>query len=565
MYKNYNHNYPYYEIEHATNFKEVLEQAPAKANGRPAFRYKKGDSIVDVSYEQYYEDTKALGSAIASYGFADKHVAMIGPSSYEWLTVYLTMLNATGVFVPIDKELPFEEIMHIVNDSDTEMFFYAGFYAKNVRENREKMPNVKYFVNLDAKEDDGEFLAYCNVLEKGRALRAEGYTEYTDMTPSYEDMKMIVYTSGTTGRAKGVMLSLKNLTKCACHGLEVASYAGTGLSVLPYHHTYESVCGILVGLKVASTICINENLRTVAANMKLYKPDYILLVPLFLESFYKKIWANIEDQGKGDLVRKMIKVSNKLLKVGIDMRPVFFKSINEVFGGNLKKIVCGGAPFRKELGDFFEAVGITVLNGYGITECSPLVSCNRDFYRNFTSVGNPLPCLDMKIFEPNEDGEGEICVKGPTVMLGYYKQPEMTAQVLEEDGWFHTGDYGYIGKDGRLYITGRKKNLIVLKNGKNIYPEEIEEYLANASEVEEVIVSAIEGEEGAEIGLSAEIYPGEALVKELSDEDLYKLLKSAVEKINDGLPSYKRVTKVVVRKTAFEKTTSGKIRRKYAK
>ena len=374
---------------------------------------------------------------------------------------------------------------------------------------------------------------------------------------------MIVYTSGTTGRAKGVMLTLDNMVNCVVHGLEVSTVYDVCLSVLPYHHTYESVCGILVSLKKAATICINESLRTVAANLKVFQPTYIMLVPLFVESFYKKIWATVEDQGKADTLRKMIKVSNKLLKVGIDLRHVFFKSIHEVFGGRLIKMVSGGAPLRQELGEFFDAIGVTLVNGYGITECSPLVAANRDFYYNFASVGNPLPCLDMKIFEPNADGEGEICVKGPTVMLGYYKQPELTAEVLEADGWFHTGDFGKIGEDGRLYITGRKKNMIVLRNGKNIYPEEIEEYLGGIPEVTEVIVSALRSEDGEETGLAAEIFPGDELVKSKTDDELYTILKTAVEKVNDGLPSYKHVTKVVVRKTPFDKTTSGKIRRKY--
>ena len=563
MYKNYKKNYPYYEVSPVRDFKQTLEESIRDCEGRPAFRYKRGNDIVDVSYEQFYHDTKALGTAVTDLGFGKSHVAMIGPNSYKWLTVFLTMLNSEGVFVPIDKELPFDEIVHIVNDSDSEVFFYAGFYAENVRTNRDKMPGVKYFVNLDAKESEHEFLSYDELFAKGEKLLDAGYKAYTDMVPVPEAMKMIVYTSGTTGRAKGVMLSLANLTNCVCHGLEVSTVYDVCLSVLPYHHTYESTCGILVSLKKAATICINESLRTVTTSLKLFRPRYIMLVPLFLESFYKKIWATVEDEGKADLLRKMIKVSNGLLKIGVDMRRVFFKSIHEVFGGRLVKIVCGGAPVRKELGEFFDAIGITVIVGYGITECSPLVAANRDYYYNYASVGNPLPCLEMKIFEPNADAEGEICVKGSTVMLGYYKQPELTAEVLEESGWFHTGDYGKIGEDGRLYITGRKKNMIVLRNGKNIYPEEIEEYLGNTPEVAEVIVSALRDEAGEETGLCAEIFPGEELAENKGDDELYTLLKAAVEKVNGGLPSYKRVTKVTVRKTPFDKTTSGKIRRQY--
>lgn len=427
MYKNYKKNYPYYEVSPIRDFKQMLEESIRDCEGRPAFRYKSGKDIVDVSYEQFYADTKALGTAITELGFGKSHIAMIGPNSYKWLLTYLTVLNSEGVYVPIDKELPFEEIVHIVNDSDSEVFFYAGFYAENVKNNRDKMPNVKYFVNLDGKEDDGEFLAYDKLLAHGKELLDSGNTDYTSMNPDPAAMKMIVYTSGTTGRAKGVMLTLDNMVNCVVHGLEVSTVYDVCLSVLPYHHTYESVCGILVSLKKAATICINESLRTVAANLKVFQPTYIMLVPLFVESFYKKIWATVEDQGKADTLRKMIKVSNKLLKVGIDLRHVFFKSIHEVFGGRLIKMVSGGAPLRQELGEFFDAIGVTLVNGYGITECSPLVAANRDFYYNFASVGNPLPCLDMKIFEPNADGEGEICVKGPTVMLGYYKQPELTA------------------------------------------------------------------------------------------------------------------------------------------
>ena len=564
MYKNYKKNYPYNEVTFVRDFKHMLEESQTVCEGRPAFKYKKGTDVVDVSYEQFFKETKALGSAITEMGCGNKHVAMIGPNSYKYATIFLTMLNTdTGVFVPIDRELPFEEIMYIINDSDAEMFFFADFYAENVKAHRDEMPKVKYFVNIEAKEDADGILSYDKLMEKGMALLDEGFTGYTDMTPVLENLKMIVYTSGTTGRAKGVMLSLSNMVNMVCYGLQVADVYERCLSVLPYHHTYELVCNLLVSLKKGATICINESIRTVAPNLKLYKPKYVMLVPLYVESFYKKIWANLEDSGKAGLVKKMIKVSNGLLKVGIDVRKKLFGQLHEVFGGELDKIVCGGAPMREEVGNFFTSIGVAVLNGYGITECSPLVSVNRDYFFNFSSVGNKLACLELKIENPNEDGEGEICVKGPTVMMGYYNRPDLTAEVMV-DGWFHTGDYGKVDpKDDRLYITGRKKNIIVLKNGKNIYPEEIEDYLMAAPEIGEVIVTSVKDEEGSEVSLAAEIYPDQNFAEGKNEDEIYKAVKAAVEAVNDKIPSYKKVTKVIIRKTEFEKTTSRKIKRKY--
>ena len=331
--------------------------------------------------------------------------------------------------------------------------------------------------------------------------------------------------------------------------------------MLPYHHTYEAVCGILVSLHHHSTICVNDSLRHVAENMKFFKPDYILLVPLFVENLYKKIMSGIEAKGKAKAFEKLIKTSNAMRKVGIDMRKSLFKSVHDVFGGEIIKLVCGGAPIRPELAGFFDAVGINLINGYGITECSPLVSVNRDYYSDYRSVGVSLPCCEVKIDEPNEDGEGEICVKGDVVMMGYYKKPEATAEVLSEDGWFRTGDYGRFNDEGQLFITGRKKNLIVLKNGKNVYPEEIEGYLQNIPYVSEVVVYAVRNESGEETALCAEIYPNEELLAGKSVEERNTMIKNAVEELNKTLPSYKKVLKIKLRSTEFEKTTSKKIRR----
>ena len=568
MIKNYKHNYPMKDVKYTPNMKVVLEDSINKNNefGQDvAFRYRKGTEVTDVTFEQFYLDTKYIGSAYTEMGFKKGNkIAMIGPNSYEWITVFVSVLNSEAVFVPVDKELPIEEIAYIINDSDTDVFFYAPVYHEKIKANMELFKNVKYFVNIEAKEDDGIFLSYRKLMEKGKALFEGGYTEYTDMTPVEEELKMIVYTSGTTGTAKGVMLSLGNVMSAQNYGLRVSSTAKTMINVLPLHHTFGGLVDILVGIKCGTTMGINDSIRNIIPNFKAYKPEAAMLVPLFVEKFYQRIWAGIEEKKLTKMFKFLMGLSNCLLKVGIDLRRKLFKSVHEQFGGNLRLIVCGGAPMREELGRLFDAIGITITNGYGITECSPLVSVNRTHFYDVDSVGVGCPGVDIKIDNPNEDGEGEILVKGPIVMMGYYKSPEKTAEVLTEDGWFSTGDYGrYDAKLERLYITGRKKNLIVLKNGKNIYPEEIEDYLTGRIELEEVIVSAIKDENGDEVGLQAEIYPFQEKIEGLDDAAAEKFVKDVVDSYNATMPAHKRVIKVKIRKEPFEKTTSGKIRRKY--
>jgi len=567
--KNYNYNYPFKTVTFTPNMKVVIEDSIAKNNEFKqdiAFRYRKGKEIIDVTFKEFYYDTKCLGSAFTQMGFKKgSKIAMIGPNSYEWVNVFVSVLNSEAVFVPVDKELPIEEIAYVINDSGVDVFFYHGTnYDEKIRANLDLFKNVKYFVSIDAKEDDGRFLSYRKLMEKGKELLDGGYEEYVNMEPVYEELKMIVYTSGTTGTAKGVMLSLENVMSAQNYGLQVSDTAKTMINVLPLHHTFGGLVDILVAIKCGTTMGINDSLRTLLPNFKEYKPEAAMLVPLYVEKFYQRIWAGVEEKGITKLFKAMLKVSDGLLKVGIDVRRKLFKSVHEQFGGNLRLIVCGGAPMREELGRFFESIGVIITNGYGITECSPLVSVNRTHYYDFASVGVICPGLEVRIDNPNEDGEGEILVKGPVVMMGYYNQPEKTAEVLSEDGWFRTGDYGKYDTDtAKLYITGRKKNIIVLKNGKNIYPEEIEDYLTAIPEIDEVIVSAIKDEDGSEVGLQAEIYPLQEKAEGLDEKAVYDLIKGLVENYNATMPSHKRVIKVNIRKEPFEKTTSQKIKRKY--
>ena len=562
MSKNNNKDYALYEVTKFNNFKEMLDIAVKEAGDTIAFKFKNpGDETVhERTYTQFRNETISLGTELAEMDLASLHVACIGENSYKWVVTYLTMINADGVFVPVDKELPIGDIINVLNESDSEVVFLANNFEKAFKENIDKLKKVKYFITFERTEDDGIFLSFDKLMAKGEKLYKSGNKKYTIMKNDPEKLKMLVYTSGTTGLAKGVMLTEHNLAAMVYHGLRVSTVYDTCLSVLPYHHTYESVCGLLVSLHHHSTICINDKIRAVLKNLQLYKPSYLYVVPAFAESFYKKINSAIEEKGKTEIIKKLIKVSNNLRKAGIDMRRTFFKSIHATFGGRLKKIVCGGAPIRPEIGEFFDDIGINLINGYGISECSPLVSANRDYFNDFNTAGVKLPCIDIKIDNYNDDGIGEICVKGETVMLGYYKNEAETKKVLI-DGWFYTGDYGLINEYGQITITGRKKNLIVLNNGKNIYPEEIENYIMSIPYVNEVVVYAIKNDNGEESALCAEAYLNDEKLIELNIKKPIENLKQDITAACKQLPAYKQIQKIILRQQEFEKTTSKKIKR----
>ena len=542
------------------SIKEMLDLAVKEAGNKNAFEYKNGDKIVKITYKQYVDDINSLGTALASLNMHNKHVAIIGENSYKWLTVYLCMLQSTGVFVPVDRELTCLDVINVLKHSDSEALFFSKKYAQYIPEIKKAIPNIKYYIGLDVKKDEDNILSYDLLKESGKKLLDKKSTIYTDLKDDENNLKLLVYTSGTTGNPKGVMLTEHNLISVVYYGLQVADIGEKCLSVLPYHHTYEAVAGILVGLHKHSTICINDSLKNVLKNLQLYKPEYIYLVPAFTEVFYKSIWNNAQKTGKDKALKKMIPLSNALRKTGIDLRKKFFKSIHEAFGGNLNQIVCGGAPIRPEIGKFFNDIGITLLNGYGITECSPLVSVNRANFNDSSTVGVILPCCEVKIENKTADGDGEIYVKGDIVMKGYYKEPEKTAKVLK-DGWFNTEDYGRINEKGQLIINGRKKNLIVLDNGKNIYPEEIENYIMGIPYVKEVLVKASKNAAGQETALIAEVFLDKEKIEEMHIENIKETLKKDVQDSVRELPVYKHISDVKIRKNEFEKTTTSKIKR----
>ncbi len=554
---------PLNEVSKINRIADILTQAENEAADKVAYRFRVGaKEIRDVTYGEFVQEVRVLGSALSDLGVDKEHIACVAENSYNWINTYLSVLCSRGVYLPVDKELPKDDMLYVLKTGDASVIFYSKRFEAFFQENRQALPEVKYFIGYDRDEDEGEFLSFEKLKARGRELLSEGYDGYTsNMTASDpQALKLLVYTSGTTGIAKGVMLSEDNLVCEVYHGLQVADILTVGLSVLPYHHTYEAVVGILVYLHRHAVTCINDSLAAILKNLKEYKPDFIYLVPAFLEMFYKKIRATMEERGKWETFRKGAKISSFLLKLGIDVRRKLFAELHETFGGNLKLMVVGAAALREEVIEFFETVGITVCQGYGITECSPLVSVNRNNkYADPKTVGMPLPCLEVRIDKPGEDGNGEICVKGKTVMMGYYNNPEETARVMV-DGWFHTGDLGHIDERGYLSVTGRCKNLIVLDNGKNVYPEEIENYIMNIPYIAEVVVRGEKDDNGKTV-IVAEVFLSKDKVKEMEKAPEEGTILADIRTQTAALPMYKQTAKVRIRETEFEKTTTRKIRR----
>ena len=539
----------YYEVAPVSSIADMMEQALKAVPLNIAYRYKHEDEIRCLTYEAFINRVWSLGAFVAEKGFKNSRFACIGKNSIEWITAYFTALRSGGSFVPLDKELPETDIIYLLNHSESEVIFYDAKFEELFRSRRDELKFAKLFIGLEREENDGEFISISLSIKEGANLDK---ADYLSCKNEPDDMKMLVYTSGTTGMAKGVMLSEKNICSCVYYGLQVSTIYENGLSVLPYSHTYESVVDVLVSFHKHAALCINDSLPAVLKNLKLFKPDYVYIVPAIAEMFYTRIIRDLAAKGMTEQFEALIAKSNGMRKVGIDKRKEIFSFIHDIFGGNLKKIVCGGAPIRPEVGEFFDNIGICLVNGYGITECSPLVCCNHDEFNDVRTAGIRIPCLEWRIDNPNEEGIGEICVKSPTVMLGYYKQPELTAEVIK-DGWFYTGDYGMITDKDQLVISGRKKNIIVLNNGKNIYPEEIEGYIQNLDYIAEVIVSGEKDENGNESSLLAEVYMTE---KKTVSEVLQEIRNACKE-----LPIYKQISKVIIRDKEFEKTSSNKIKR----
>ncbi len=553
---------PIPEIMDIRDYLSVIETYGEKL----VFRYYEGKTIVDVTYREFTQNIKAFAAGLEAYGLKDKRIAVIGETSVKWFTSYASVLALTSIAVPMDKELAIPEIMGLFDSVDGDAIIYSSTFNEKFAEYIEKYPSRIFIPMDDAAESKGNVVKWSDILEKGREAVNAGY-EYPKVKP-FDEMCEMLFTSGTTGTSKCVMLSQRNIFSVISSAVATVPfvYDDVILSVLPLHHTYELACsfaGSLLGL----TICINDSIRHIMRNLQAFRPTGLVLVPLFVSTMYKKVWTEAKKQKKTKALQMLIKVSEALRRVGIDLRSKLFTSVTSAFGGRLEKIICGGAKLNPELIEGFEAFGIPIYEGFGITECSPLAAVTPYYARKIGSIGKSVPCCHMRIDsngQLSDDGYplGEIQVKGYNVMIGYYNNPKANEEVFTDDGWFRTGDIGYVDSEGYYFITGRSKFVIVLDNGKNVFPEEIEDYLANIEGVAECVVVGRQKDDSDEIVLTAIIYPDSTVYANgESKEDIEKNLKQKVADLNRTLPSFKQIKTVELRETEFEKTTSRKIKR----
>lgn len=564
-------NVLYRDIRPITDLKHMLETSVELYGKNTAFHVKDktGQPYRSITFEDAKKDIDALGTAFLSLGLKDKRISIIGDNRYEWAISYLATVCGTGVVVPLDKELSQTELKQLLIEAETECIIYSKKYDSIFHEMlKSGETSLKLLINMDLDASNDYSLAFKDVVDGGKQLLSKGNRNFLDAQIDRDAMSILLFTSGTTGIAKGVMLSHGNIVEDLMASPTLLQVLTTDVffSVLPLHHTYECTCGFLMPLYRGASIAYCEGLKYIVKNLAEARPTIFLGVPLIVENLYKKIWQNVRKSGKENTLKKLIEFNKKTKKFGIDLGPIFFKKITSIFGGRMKVIICGGAAIAPEILQGIKDFGINAVQGYGLTECAPICALNPDKYAKNDSAGYIPPGFDIKIHNPDpETGIGEICAKGGNVMLGYYNDPEATAEVLK-DGWFHTGDLGYLDEDNYVHITGRSKNVIITKNGKNVYPEELEYYLNKIPFILECLVWGRDNEETGETMICASIRPdyeevAVALGKEYTDSDIEKLIWEKIDILNTDLPFFKRIKKIDIRKEEFEKTTAQKIKR----
>ena len=552
------------------NLKEMINLSAQKHGDKPAFRFKtdKPGEFRNITFNDFLNDINALGTKLINMGLSDKRIAIISDNRYEWALAYMAIACGTGVVVPLDKMLPANELEALIIRSGVEAIFYSSKYDEVMQDIRNrKTTDLRYYISMDLEKRENGVYSQKELVKAGKELIEKGNRKFIDAKINNEAMGFMLFTSGTTAMSKAVMLSHKNI---ASNLMDIAKVLNlderdTLLSFLPLHHTFECTVGFLYPISRGSSIAYCEGIRHIANNIKEYQITAMISVPALYESIYKRLMKNIEKKGKLPEVEKMIKLTNMFSKVGIDLKRVIFKDIIDGLGGKIRLLVNGAAALSPEVEKGFNDLGITTVQGYGLTETSPVISAGTDFEQRIGSVGKVFPSVKLKIMNKDENGIGEIYVKGPTVMLGYYQNEEATKEVLDK-GWFNTGDLGYVDKKGFLFLCGRKKSVIVLKNGKNVFPEEIETVINKIEGVKESFVyGQAEEDDKIDLKVCAKIVYDKELMKEIyhveKEEEIYDILWDKIKEINKTMPEYKYVKKIIVTDEELAKTTTQKIKR----
>ena len=561
-------NIPYYEVRDLSNIKQLVNDSCRIYADKTAYLVKRpgSEDYQEIKFSKVKEDVDALGTALINLGLKGKRIAVVGENRYEWAISYLAVITGVGIIVPLDRQLPEKELANCIKRSEVSAIIYSSKLEDSINKLFTEFENVEKYICFDDINDNGNFMSLSKVIKYGKKLIEDGNREFIDAKINEEEMAEMLFTSGTTSEPKIVMLSHKNI--CfniheQCKMLKIIP-EDVFLSVLPIHHTYECTCGFLTPLYRGASVAYCEGLRHIQKNMQQAKVTVFLGVPLIFETLYRKIWEGIAKKGKTDLVKRMIKVTNALDKIGIHLKKKVFKEIHEQLGGHIKVLIVGAAAMTPEVSKGFRDLGILTVQGYGLSECAPIVALNRDVDYKDDAAGLPLPNEEVKIDNPNEEGVGEIIVKGDHVMLGYYKNDEENKKALK-DGWFYTGDLGFIDEDGFIHITGRKKNVIITKNGKNIYPEEIETLLLRNDYIKECMVYGKKDKD--DVKLAAELVLDNDYIEEKfkdnpkAEEEIKQIVWEEVKKINQELVSYKHVKEINIRENEFKKTTTMKIKR----
>ena len=544
-----------YETTNYKTVKEFFLKSIKEYSTRPCILEKPDhkEPYKEFTYKDFGDDVLALGTAmIKLLNLKDKRIIIIGETQYDWYISYMATLCGVGIAVPVDRELPVNELENVVKRSRASAIIYSEKKADDIKKIKELVPEVEYYIEMKKDNElDGKDVGIKYLIDNGKRIILSGDNSFENIEIDPEEFKVLLFTSGTTSNSKGVMLCNKNLAEnINAVNAYVKLYPTDRLfSVLPLHHTYESTIGFLLPIAQGCSVAVCEGLRYIVPNLQEAKPTAVLTVPLLVESIYKKINETIKKSHKEKLVNSMIHITNGLKAVGIELKKKVFKEIYDNLGGNIRIIVSAAAPIDKKVGNWLEDIGIMFLQGYGLTETAPIAALTPEYKPMVGSAGKAIVQAEIKVDNPNENGEGEIMIKSPTLMLGYYEDEKATKEAIEPDGFFHSGDVGYIDNEGYIYITGRSKNVIVTQNGKNIYPEGND---AKRKDEKELIITArviVDKEKVQE------------LHGDISDKEIYDIIWEQIKQVNKKLTSYKAVKALEFKEGEFEKTSTMKIKR----